>query len=92
MVAKGYSQIARVDYFKIFSIVVKPTTIQIVLTLAMSKKWPIKQLDVHNVFLHGELREDVFIVQLLTLLTNANLNEHALRPNKQYWNNWVKVC
>ena len=69
MVAKGYSQIARVDHFETFSIVIKPTTIRIVLTLVMSKKWPIKQLDVHNVFLHGELREDVFMVQLSTLLT-----------------------
>lgn len=42
---------------------VKPTTIQIVLTLAMSKNWPVKQLDVHNAFLHSDLGEDVFMVQ-----------------------------
>ncbi|RVW69705.1 Retrovirus-related Pol polyprotein from transposon RE1 [Vitis vinifera] len=51
------------DYFETFSPMVKPTTIQIVLTLAMSKNWPVKQLDVHNAFLHSDLGEDVFMVQ-----------------------------
>ena len=68
MVAKGYSQIAGLDHFETFSIVVKPTIIRIVLILTMSKNWPVKQLDVHNVFLRGELRDNLFMVQLSTLL------------------------
>ena len=49
---------------------VKP--IWIVLTLAMSKNWYVKQLDVHNAFLHGKLGEDVFMVQPLDFIDLTN--------------------
>ncbi|RVW92528.1 Retrovirus-related Pol polyprotein from transposon RE1 [Vitis vinifera] len=45
--------------------VVKPHTIRIVFSLALSQNWCIRQLDVHNAFLHGDLAEDVFMEQLL---------------------------
>ncbi|KAL6344223.1 hypothetical protein AAG906_035448 [Vitis piasezkii] len=44
-------------------LVVKPSTIRIVLDLAFSQNWCIRQLDVHNAFLHGDLAEDVFMEQ-----------------------------
>ncbi|KAJ9557882.1 hypothetical protein OSB04_012496 [Centaurea solstitialis] len=44
-----------------FSLVVKPATIQTVLSLAISQAWPIHQLDVKNAFLHRNLHEIVFM-------------------------------
>ena len=43
--------------------VVKATTVQIVLTIALNYKWMIRQLDVYNAFLNGDLEDKVFMVQ-----------------------------
>ncbi|GKD60136.1 ribonuclease H-like domain-containing protein [Tanacetum coccineum] len=59
LVTKGSSQQLGVDFDETFSLVVKPATICMVLSLAMSCKWQIHQLDVKNSFLNGDLFETV---------------------------------
>jgi hypothetical protein len=49
-----------VDYDETFSSVVKPATVRTVLSLAISRSWPVHQLDVKNAFLHGTLSETVY--------------------------------
>nr|GFA28333.1 ribonuclease H-like domain-containing protein [Tanacetum cinerariifolium] len=53
LVANGRSQQQGIDVDDTFSSVVKPATIRTVLSLAVSRKWPIHQLDVKNAFLNG---------------------------------------
>nr|GEV28128.1 ribonuclease H-like domain-containing protein [Tanacetum cinerariifolium] len=48
---------------KTFSLVFKPATIRAVLSLAVSRKSPIHQLDVKNAFLNGNLSETVYMHQ-----------------------------
>ncbi|GJT10849.1 ribonuclease H-like domain-containing protein [Tanacetum coccineum] len=55
LVANGSTQLEGVDVDETFRPVVKPGTIQTVLSLAASRHWPIHQLDVKNAFLHGDL-------------------------------------
>jgi hypothetical protein len=59
-VVRGFTQQQGVDYEKTFSPVIKLATIWVVLSLAISKDWPIHQLDVKNAFLHGNLSETVY--------------------------------
>nr|GEV28202.1 ribonuclease H-like domain-containing protein [Tanacetum cinerariifolium] len=53
LAANGSTQIEGVDVDESFSPVVKPVTIRTVLSLAISRHWPVHQLDVKNTFLHG---------------------------------------
>ncbi|GKV50876.1 hypothetical protein SLEP1_g57556 [Rubroshorea leprosula] len=63
LVVKGYSQMPRVDYDETFSPVLKSTTLRLVIALATILAWPFKQLAVNDEFLHGKLKEIVYMTQ-----------------------------
>ena len=48
LVAQGFSQQPGLDFDDTFSSVVKPATICTVLSISISRNWPIHQLDVKN--------------------------------------------
>ncbi|KAK9204194.1 hypothetical protein WN943_014452 [Citrus x changshan-huyou] len=58
LVANGFHQTPGIDYFETFSPVVKQSTMRIVLSLAVMKNWKIRQIDINNAFLNGQLNED----------------------------------
>nr|GEZ00338.1 putative RNA-directed DNA polymerase [Tanacetum cinerariifolium] len=62
-VAKGFWQQPVFDFHETFSPVVKSTTIQAVLSLAVTNNRPLRLLDVHNAFLHGNIKERVYMQQ-----------------------------
>nr|KYP38947.1 Retrovirus-related Pol polyprotein from transposon TNT 1-94 [Cajanus cajan] len=61
LVARGFSQQEGLDYTEMFSPVIKPVNIRIILSIALTKGWPIRQIDVNNAFLNGSLKEDIYI-------------------------------
>lgn len=62
-VARGFTQRPGVDFDETFSLVVKLAMVRTVLSIALSRAWPIYQLDVNNVFLQGTLSETVYSAQ-----------------------------
>jgi hypothetical protein len=63
LVARGFTQQYGIDNMEIFSPVVKPATVRLVLSLAVSKGWDIRQFDISNNFLHGVLDKSAYMQQ-----------------------------
>lgn len=55
LVAKGFTQCPGINFKETFAPVVRPQTIKIILTLAISHQWSMRQLDVNNAFKAGLL-------------------------------------
>ncbi|CAL1410296.1 unnamed protein product [Linum trigynum] len=61
VVAQGFSQIHGIDFEETFAPVAKMVYVRSLLAVASIRKWPLYQLDVKNAFLHGDLKETVYM-------------------------------
>ena len=68
LVEKWFNQQYSLDYEDTFSSVVKPITIRLLLSSAVTRGWSLRQLDVQNAFMHGVLEEEVYMRQPRDLL------------------------
>ncbi|GJS48325.1 retrovirus-related pol polyprotein from transposon TNT 1-94 [Tanacetum coccineum] len=63
LVAKGYAQKEGIDYNEVFSPVVKYSSIRILLALVARLDLELVHMDVKTAFLHGDLEEEIYMVQ-----------------------------
>lgn len=83
-VVRGFRQRAGVDFSETFAPVVKPGTIRTVLQLAVSRHWPVHQMDVSNAFLHGHLEEQVFCQQPIGFVDASHPDHVCLLSRSLY--------
>ena len=75
LVAKGYAHTYGVDYSDTFSPVAKLTYVRLVTSLTASYDWDLHQLDIKNVFLHGDLQEKVYMEQPLGFVAQGEIGK-----------------
>lgn len=63
LVAKGYVQRHGIDFDEVFAPVARIETIRLLVILAAANGWEVHHLDVKTSFLHGELKEVVYVTQ-----------------------------
>ncbi|GAA0183802.1 hypothetical protein LIER_31152 [Lithospermum erythrorhizon] len=56
-----------------FSPVVKHRTVRLMLTLTITFQWPLRQIDIQNAFLHGDLVETVYMQQPPGFISDSSL-------------------
>ena len=60
---KGCQRWEDIDFTKIFSPIVKLTTIRSILKIVTTYDLHLEQLDIKTVFTHGDLEEDIYMMQ-----------------------------
>nr|GEW61310.1 hypothetical protein [Tanacetum cinerariifolium] len=63
LVVRGYSQEEEIDFEESFAPIVRMEAIRIFLAYAAHKSFTVFQMDVKTAFLHGSLKEDVYVCQ-----------------------------
>ena len=61
LVAKGFTQEYGIDYKETFAPVAHLTSVRCLIAVADVRRWPLYQMDVKNVFLNGDLHEEVYM-------------------------------
>lgn len=63
LVAKGYTQIFRLDYRDTFAPLAKIAFVCLFLFMVVVRHWPFHQLDIKNAFLRSVIEEEVYMEQ-----------------------------
>jgi transposase InsO family protein len=61
LVARGFQQKYKIDYDETYSPVVNTTSLRILISIAAAKGLKMKQFDVKTAFLHGDLKETIYM-------------------------------
>lgn len=94
LVAKGYNQREGLDFQETFSPVVKMVTVRTVISMAAAKGWEIHQMDVNNVFLQGDLHDEVYMTVPQGFIDTGNKQKacrllkslYGLKQASRQWN------
>lgn len=95
LVAKGYVQQQGIDFDEAFAPVARLETIRLLVSIAATNGWEVHHLDVKTAFLHGELKETVYVSQPEGFEVKGNEKKvyklskalYGLRQAPRAWNN-----
>lgn len=68
LVSHGFTQKYGVDYDEVFAPVARSTTLRFLLSVAGVRKFSVKHFDVQTAFLYGDIKEQIYLSNLLLLV------------------------
>jgi len=71
LVAKDFPQIEDIDYKEAFSLVVRFTSIRLLLALVAHLDFELFQMDVKTAFFNGNLEEDIYMDQAIGFVSKG---------------------
>jgi transposase InsO family protein len=94
VVAKGFVQRAGIDYTDTFAPVTRMESVRAILHIGAAMDWEIHQMDIKTAFLHGELKEEVYMEQpegriekgKETYVCRLNKTLYGLVQSPRMWN------
>ncbi|SDA04126.1 BZ3500_MvSof-1268-A1-R1_C045g00141 [Microbotryum saponariae] len=96
LVAQGFSQRPGIDYDETFAPVAKFTSIRALIALAAAKKLHVHQADVDKAYLHGELKEDLYMrvpqgVDMPGKVLKLHRSIYGLKQAGRVWNEHIDL-
>ena len=82
LVAKGFHQQPGFDFNETFSPVIKPTTVRVILSHAITSRWSIHQIDINNAFLQ---QAPSFVSSNPTQVCKLNKVIYGLKQAPRSW-------
>ncbi|MCO5562670.1 hypothetical protein L7F22_016298 [Adiantum nelumboides] len=84
LVAWGFSQVPRMEYSETFSPVLRITTFRVLIAIAAQFHFLLHQMDVRTAFLHGDLEEEIYMIQPPGYISSEHPN-HVCRLLKSLY-------
>jgi hypothetical protein len=92
LVSKVFSQVEGIGYNETFAPIDKMNSIYLVLSLVVSHKWEVHQMDVKSAFLHGYLQEEIYmehppgyVQNYSSLVCHLNKSLYGLKQAPRAW-------
>lgn len=79
LVANGYTKIFGHDYCDTFFSMAKIALVHLFLSMVVVHHWSLYQLDIKNGFLHGDLKDKVYIEQSFKFVTRRKSSNMVYR-------------
>ena len=78
LVALGHRQEYGINYEETFAPIAKMTTVRTILAIAALQGWSLQQFDVKNAFLHGDLKEEIYMMRPPSLFSSSTTEVYKL--------------
>ena len=91
---RDFEQVKDLDYYEIFSVVVKLISYKVIFVIAVANNWNIEQMNVKTAFFYGDINEEIYVKVFYGYINNRKIYcrfRKALYGLKQSSRIWFNI-